>query len=177
MAIKIGRRNQERETRIYPLWKQGYKIKKIHEITGYPVSSVGYYTKKFKEKGNSFLFTGSSDNKKTINPLPLNRVAQIFGDPRFDPKKQQRPHTPQDSLDSNTPATSVVVRETHEIWARTMKALVSNKQYDEARKICELILLLPQVDKQFDVAQKHRSKVWPNNAYMIITSIFLPDKR
>jgi len=42
--------NPERNARIYELWELGLTIDKIAFETGYPRSTVGYYTRKFNKK-------------------------------------------------------------------------------------------------------------------------------
>ena len=42
--------NPERNARIYELWELGLTIDEIALETGYPRSTVGYYTRKFKKK-------------------------------------------------------------------------------------------------------------------------------
>ncbi len=42
--------NPERNARIYELWELGLTIDKIALETGYPRSTVGYYTRKFNKK-------------------------------------------------------------------------------------------------------------------------------
>jgi len=42
--------NPERNARIYELWELGITIEQIALETGYPRSTVGYYTRKFNKK-------------------------------------------------------------------------------------------------------------------------------
>jgi hypothetical protein len=148
------KRNLERERLIHYYWDLGGTIRKIHEKTGIPMSTIGYYTKKYGPRKKAIGSFGS--DSEMPNTQPLIQMERVLAPDIMDAEatKQKR--------------TKIIINDTYEKWQKKVDELMSKGDYRSAKDLCGAIFSIYQVDKVFNMAIKG-SEVWSNGLFILLT--------
>jgi hypothetical protein len=123
-------KNWGREKELYALWKEGYSIKRAHDVTGIPMSTIGYYFRKF------------NNGKKPED----HGIIDIFNLSRDPPKKEEEPTR------NRIDRISDLARSIY--FSTEYESLIRSGKYKEAKELCEAELEYFELKSVFDKSTK-----------------------
>lgn len=188
-------KNPVREKRIYELWKKGYKIAEIAEMTGYPKSSVGYYTKKFKDAEKKRKYSTASLIGPPISigkigaqrgefmgiPIVDAQPGMIYDDimkPRIKRMSAKIDETPiarrEQSLEINEQR-QIIIDNFYEKIRNNFTQLMKQGEYMQANDFCGSFLSYINLSQWFADILQGRKKIRRDD-YMVLQSIFTREK-
>jgi len=188
-------KNPAREKEIYALWIKGYKIAQIHEQTGIPTSSVGYYTKKFKERQKQRGHTGPSLEEVLGPAIPgiqtdtqLDRVLRAIPgaqprtmiydsmEPRIrktNTETEKSPTTRRQELSKISNFSLLLMDYSYEKMRKKFTQLMELGQYTQAKDFCNAVLSYLELSQRFANIYNDREKITYLD-YSVLTSIYKP---
>jgi hypothetical protein len=183
-------KNPAREREIYSLWIKGYKIAQIHELTGIPISSVGYYTKKFKDVEKLGKHTGPSLEEVLGRMQADTKLDKISGPPIYgaqpgfkdyditEPRMKKTNtetegsiYTRRQELSKISKASLIFMDDSYAKMREKFTQLMQQGQYTQAKDLCDAALSYSKLSQKFLNIMKDREKItyWD---YYVLTSIY-----
>jgi hypothetical protein len=191
-------KNSAREKRIFELWKDGYKIAEIANLTGYPQSSVGYYTKRFKErqrKGNNkglsldealrtqsaTIFTGDGQLGKILDAIPPSPTGIYdIGEMKLKLREMaaETKETPiirrEESVEINV-VRKAAIDIFRDILQKIFTQLMEQGKYTQAKDFCDALLSYSTLSQRLVDIKEGRKKIRLRD-YRVLESVFKPEK-
>lgn len=172
-------KNPERERDIYSLWTKGYKIVQISEQTGIPISSVGYYTKKFKEREKRRGYTGPSLEevlRRAVPNAPPGTIVYDFTEPRT-----RKPNTETEETKTarrkeliNKELLRFSIEDYQEKLKNTFITLMQQGNCTQANDFCASLLSYINLSQRFTDIKEGRKKIRPDD-FEVLAAIFYPE--
>lgn len=172
------KKNPERRKEIYDLWIKGYKIAQIAELTGYATSTVGYYTKQFKEEQKKMGYAGPSlveVLKRAALNAPPGTIVYDFTEPRTrkpNTETEETKTTRRDEL--NKKLLRFSIDDYQEKLKNTFITLMQQGNCTQANDFYASLLSYFNLSQRFTDIKEGRKKIRPDDSE-VLAAIFYPE--